>query len=152
MQPLDFSKIVWEWSIRFTRNCRAPSGFRAKFQTTEQLVTCGTAMTPPEPRNGWSRIFLATSGSCFSAARRRLMAWVVAEVLRASIARGPPGELLRSARIPVQVLDVLQGHDGAGVIDDDVPARVPNHAVEPMQQAMQSDVALQTGREGQSAG
>src|SRR5207253_6388786 len=67
-----------ELSIRSARNCLAPSLFSAKFQTTEQLVTCGTATMVLDPLSGGvTMIFLATSGSCFSAARKRLMALIV---------------------------------------------------------------------------
>src|SRR2546422_7740251 len=76
-----------ELSIRSARNCLAPFWFWAKFHTTEQLVTWGTATMVLDPLSGgWRMIFLATSGSCFSAARKRLMALIVHEVLRASMA------------------------------------------------------------------
>src|SRR5215813_198778 len=88
LQPWLFSYAVLELSIRSTRNCLAPSLFSAKFQTTEQFVTCGTAITPAEPSSGGcSLIFFAASGFSFSAVRKRLIALTVHDVLRANMAR-----------------------------------------------------------------
>src|ERR1700726_4081278 len=80
-----------EESISSVRNCLAPAGFSANFQTTEQFVTWGTAITSAVPASGGlSLIFLATAGSPASAARRRLMALMLHEVLRATMAATLP--------------------------------------------------------------
>src|SRR5579864_56009 len=102
LQDSLFSKTVEELSIRSTRNCLAASLFSAKFHTREQLVTCGTAHTPPGPSiGGLSRMFPARSGFSLSAARSRLMEFTVDEVFRASIARTlPAGPQLSASGVP----------------------------------------------------
>src|SRR5712692_9987514 len=94
--------MALELSIRSVKNCLAPSLFSAKSQTTEQLVTWGTASTPADPRSGgWSLIFFAISGSSFSPLRRRQIALVVHDVLRASMARTfPEGPQLSWSAVP----------------------------------------------------
>ena len=69
-----------------------------------------------------------------------------------NIARRTPGELLRSSCALIQVLDVLQGHKGASVLEDNLPGLVENAARERVQEGLQGDVALQAGRERQTTG
>src|SRR5712692_5210750 len=91
LQDSLFSNTSLELSIKSARNCLAPSWFSAKFHTSEQLVTCGTSSTPPGPSmGGLSRMFSASFGFSFSAARRRLIELTVHELFRASMARALP--------------------------------------------------------------
>src|SRR2546426_7087370 len=68
------------------------------------------------------------------------------------VARGAPGELLRSPRALKQVLDVLKGDKGASVPDDYPPRLVKDTAREPVQEGLQGDVALQGGCKRQATG
>src|SRR6266851_3658947 len=64
---------------------------------------------PADPsRGGQSLIFLANSGSCFSAARNRLMPLTVQEIFLASIARTfPDGPQLSFSGVPASLYRAL---------------------------------------------
>src|SRR6202035_779152 len=93
LHPKLFAYPVLELSTQSAMNCLAPSGFSANCHTTEQFVTCGSAVTPMPflpNKGGASQILPAVDASSFSAVRNRLIALMAQKVLPDNIARTLP--------------------------------------------------------------